>query len=464
VATITTYDSDRVQEVIDGTVVDGSVDGSGQLTLEYRTGATFNAGLVKGPQGFQGPGAPPPGAQIMLYAGAVAPLGWLICDGSAVSRVNFPELFSIIGTTYGVGDNTSTFNLPDLRGRVPVGRDATQTEFDNLGDQGGEKKVILTESNLPAHTHGVLGYKGFDDKNFTGNVGRLNAADAVVVAYDKPTGSVGGGTAHNNIQPYTTLNYIISTSAMVNGLALHSGGGVSAPRYYTNTDRGTTAERDAKYGSPATSAARVALHNQFITWYNTELGWKERYYAGSTESGLLGVGIVIGGTPGWYPISTGPYIELNAPAQLDNFYNTFITGWNMYGRKGGASWFTMTGTDRINVLKHGRYDIQVFTTQYAALNGVAPDYSLQILDTDNATIVRGVGGGAFVKDANYNTRPHQEVYDQIILPNQKVAWKLQKGTMPAGDTVMTIHGGAADVDRGRFRIRYVGPPLSELET
>jgi microcystin-dependent protein len=466
-ATIVTYNEDRTQEIIDGTTVDGNVDTNGKLILERRIGTTFDAGAVIGPQGFQGPGTPPPGAQIMLYAGSVAPLGWLFCDGSAVSRVNFSELFTIIGTTYGPGDGTTTFNLPDFRGRIPVGRDATQTEFDTLGEQGGEKTHLLTIEELPSHTHTVLGYSGVDDKNMTGNVGRMQAADTYGqgnTAYDKPTVATGGGTAHNNLQPYTTINYIISTATKTNGMALVEGGGISAPRYYTSTDRGTTAERDAKYGVPATSAARVLLHNKFVTWYNTELGWKERYYAGSTESGLLGVGIVIGGTPGWYPISEGPYIDLNAPAQVDNFYNTFITGWNMYGRKGGASWFTMTGTDRINVLKHGRYDIQVYTTQYAALNGVAPDYSLQILDTDNATLVRGVGGGAFVKDANYNTRPHQEVYDQIILPNQKVAWKLQKGTMPSGDTTMQIHGGGTNVDRGRFRIKYVGPPVADLET
>jgi hypothetical protein len=331
---------------------------------------------------------------------------------------------------------------------------------------GGTKTVTLDVSQLPAHTHTVLGYSGVDDKNFTGNVGRLNAADTYgqgTTTYDKPTGSVGGGGAHNNLQPYTTINYIISVATKNNGVALVEGGGVAAPRYYTSTDRGTATARDAKFGVPATAADRVLLHNKKVTWYNTDLGWKERYYALASETGLTGPGIVAGGTAGWYPISDGPYIELNAPAQVDNFYNTFITGWNMYGRKGGASWFTLNGTDRVNVLKHGRYDIQVFTTQYAALNGVAPDYSLQILDTDNTTLVRGVGGGAFVKDANYNTRPHHEAYDQLILPNQKVGWKLQKGTMPAGDTTMTIHGGGADVDRGRFRIKYTGPPVSDIE-
>jgi microcystin-dependent protein len=466
VATIITYDRDRVQEVVDGTVTEGTVDGSGQLMLKDRTGATFNAGLVKGPVGFQGPGKPPPGAQILLYAGTVAPLGWVFCDGSAVSRVNFAELFAVIGTTYGPGDGSTTFNVPDFRGRIPAGFDSTQTEFDVLGEKGGQKTVTLDVTQLPAHTHTVLGYSGVDDKNFTGNVGRLNAADTYgqgTTAYDKPTGSVGGGGAHNNLQPYTTINYIISVATLTNGLALVEGGGIAAPRYYTNTDRGTTAARDTKYGTPATAADRVLLHNKKVTWYNTDLGWKERYYALASETGLTGPGIVAGGVAGWYPISDGPYIELYAPAEVNNFINTFITGWSIYNRKGGASWFTLNGTDRVDVLKHGRYDVKVFTNQYGG-NTATPDYSLQLLGTDNTTLVKGVGGGAFTKNIGLMTRPHEEVYDLIILPNQKIAWKLQRGTVPAGDTNMPVHTGDGTVERGRMAIKYVGPPVSDIET
>jgi hypothetical protein len=93
-----------------------------------------------------------------------------------------------------------------------------------------------------------------------------------------------------------------------------------------------------------------------------------------------------------------------------------------------------------------------------------PDFSLQLLGTDNTTVVRLVGGGAFKTDPNFNVRPHQENYDQMILPNQKVGWKLQKGTMPSGDTTMLLHGGGTSVIRGRLSIKYVGPPVSDIET
>lgn len=461
-AAVVTYDQERTNQIVDGITVNGSVNGSKHLILTRHDTATVDAGAVGGPQGFQGPELPFKPGHISLYAGTTAPLGWLICDGSVVSRANFPELFAEIGTTYGNGDGSTTFHIPDLRGRVPVGKDAAQTEFDALGDIGGEKTHVLTAAEMPSHTHGVLGYSGVDDKNFTGNVGRFNAADTYGqgnTTYDKPTGSTGSGTAHNNLQPYQTLNYIIAI-----GKAAPQGGGVAKTRYFTNTTRGTTAQRDVLYGVPGTAAARVALANQQVTWFNTDLGWKERYYEVTASAGLTAVGLVSGATPGWYPIGEGPYIELNAPVGDQSiFFNTFITGWALYGRRGGSSWFNLNGTDRVDVLKHGRYDILAYTTVYAALNGVAPDFSLQLLGTDNATVVRGTGGGAFKLDPNYNIRPHQELLDQIILPNQKIGWKLQKGTMPAGDTTMVLHGGGSSVEHGRLKIRYISPPLSDIQ-
>ena len=457
-AAVVTYDQERTQEIVDGVVTNGSVNGSKHLILNRHDGGTIDAGNVEGPEGFQGPELPHIPGHISLYAGTTAPMGWLICDGSIISRDNFPELFAAIGTTYGSGDGSTTFHIPDLRGRVPVGKDATQTEFDTLGERGGEKAHVLTIDEMPAHTHTMLGYKGIDDQNFTGNVGRMQASDTAT-PYNKETLNTGGGAAHNNLQPYNTLNYIIAI-----GKAAPQGGGIAKARYFTDSARGTTAQRDAKYGVPGTAAARVALANQQVTWYNTDLGWKERYYEVTASSGLTAIGLVAGATAGWYPINEGPYIELNAPVGDQSiFFNTFITGWVLYGRKGGASWFTLNGTDRVDVLKHGRYDIQVYTTVYAALNGVAPDFSLQLLGTDNTTVVRGTGGGAFKLDPNFNLRPHQELLDQIILPNQKIGWKLQKGTMPAGDTTMMLHGGGPSVEHSRMKIRYIAPPLSDIQ-
>lgn len=83
-----------------------------------------------------------------------APENWLICNGQAVSRTDYKDLFNVIGTQYGAGDGNTTFNLPNLSGRVPVG--LTATEGDNyklLGNKGGSKTHLLTTEEMPSHTH-----------------------------------------------------------------------------------------------------------------------------------------------------------------------------------------------------------------------------------------------------------------------------------------------------------------------
>jgi microcystin-dependent protein len=77
----------------------------------------------------------------------------LICDGSAVSRTTYPSLFAAIGIKYGPGDGSTTFNLPNLKGRTPVGKDTAQTEFAALAQNGGEKTHLLTAAEMPAHSH-----------------------------------------------------------------------------------------------------------------------------------------------------------------------------------------------------------------------------------------------------------------------------------------------------------------------
>ena len=90
-----------------------------------------------------------------IWSTNTAPSGWFVCDGSAISRTTYSDLFAVIGTIYGVGDGSTTFNVPNLKGRAIVGRDASQTEFDVLGETGGEKTHVLTESEMPSHRHGI---------------------------------------------------------------------------------------------------------------------------------------------------------------------------------------------------------------------------------------------------------------------------------------------------------------------
>lgn len=144
-----------------------------------------------------------------IYFGSVAPFGWLICDGSAVSRSTYAALFALFGTTYGAGDGSTTFNLPDLRGRVPAGRHASQTEFDTLGESGGEITHTLTLGEIPSHQHAYsVGGVTFQSNTSVGGAGiRVNDFFNSAVL----TTASGGGAAHNNLQPYLTVNWIVKT-------------------------------------------------------------------------------------------------------------------------------------------------------------------------------------------------------------------------------------------------------------
>lgn len=149
-----------------------------------------------------------PTGTISAFAGASAPTGYLLCDGTAYSRTTYSALWDVLrnGTSsspYGNGDGSTTFNVPNLKGRVAVGRDNTQTEFDTLGETGGDKTVTLTEAQIPAHTHGFF---------FSGS--GLASGGIVTTtgsAFQGNSTQTGGGQAHQNLQPYLVINYIIKS-------------------------------------------------------------------------------------------------------------------------------------------------------------------------------------------------------------------------------------------------------------
>ena len=141
---------------------------------------------------------------IVPFTSDTVPENWLLCDGSAVSRTDYALLFSIIGTTYGVGDGSTTFNLPNLKGRVAVGKDSTQTEFDSLGETGGEKTHTLTVDEMPSHDHGI-GLVGIGSGPYGYNVSSLSIGSS----QSEKTSVTGSGQAHNILQPYQVTNYII---------------------------------------------------------------------------------------------------------------------------------------------------------------------------------------------------------------------------------------------------------------
>ena len=158
-----------------------------------------------------------PSGSLMPYAGSSAPTGYLLCDGAAISRTTYSALFGLVGTTYGSGDGSSTFNIPDLRGRVIAGQDdmggvsanrltglSGGVDGDVLGGTGGAETHTLSIAQMPAHTHSLQNGVGTKTNSF--DSGTHVASDA-----SGNTGSQGNSDAHNNVQPTIILNYIIKT-------------------------------------------------------------------------------------------------------------------------------------------------------------------------------------------------------------------------------------------------------------
>ena len=141
------------------------------------------------------------------------PTNWKICDGSAVSRETYAELFDVIGTSYGEGDGSTTFNLPDKRGRVSVGLDSNQTEFDTIGKQGGEKSHKLTIGEVIQH----------DLWTCNGDYSpALRTLFSHGVDYGITTHNKTDTQPHNNLQPYEIDVWIIKVSNLAGSLNTQS--------------------------------------------------------------------------------------------------------------------------------------------------------------------------------------------------------------------------------------------------
>lgn len=176
-----------------------------------------------------------PTGTIADYAGATAPDGWLLCYGQTVSRTTYAALFAVIGTLFGAGDGSTTFGIPDLRGRVIAGQDdmggtsanrltgvSGGVDGDVLGATGGAEKHTLSLSQIPNAT-GSLGLHGgesgsifvsrsgvFVGGNIAANyktIGTTGGSQSIYYSIDFSLG--GGGGAHNNVQPTMILNKII---------------------------------------------------------------------------------------------------------------------------------------------------------------------------------------------------------------------------------------------------------------
>lgn len=154
-----------------------------------------------------------PIGSIVSYVKAVAPENWLVCDGSAVSRTDYSELFNVIGTTFGTGDGSTTFNLPNIKGKTIVGLDSSDTDFNQIGKTLGEKTHTLTVAEMPSHNHSMGSFNQYNDGT-GGSFAESNKIGRTTSGADgskgiNPIFNTGGDKAHNNIQPSFVLCYMI---------------------------------------------------------------------------------------------------------------------------------------------------------------------------------------------------------------------------------------------------------------
>lgn len=162
--------------------------------------------------------------EIRMWSTGTAPTNWLLCDGTAISRSTYATLFALIGTTFGAGDGSTTFNVPDFRGRAPIGAGTgSGLTARTLAATTGAETHQLSTSEIPSHSHGVTDPGHAHTVNISGS-GTPDAAaidqtdtsvTGAITSGSSATGisiqNTGGGGSHNNMQPSLVVNFIIKT-------------------------------------------------------------------------------------------------------------------------------------------------------------------------------------------------------------------------------------------------------------
>ena len=208
----------------------------GEGCIYYRTAEEFRGSFSWSnwelqSSGGTGGGDTLPIGTILPFGSDTVPNNYLLADGSLVSRTTYSELFAVIGTTYGEGDGSTTFALPNLCGKVAVGKDTSDTDFNALGKTGGEKTHTLTKAELPKI-------------DIQTNFASASGGDGSGLVYGTKTGSSNnslieninyGGEPHKNLQPYLVTNYIIKAKMIVavEGEIIQEAGTASTTNVYS---------------------------------------------------------------------------------------------------------------------------------------------------------------------------------------------------------------------------------------
>lgn len=199
----------KISELIEATEANEN-----DLLMIIQNGENKKIKASKVGTGKAGGGDTLPIGAILPFSSDTVPNGWLLCDGRIVEQADYPELFEVIGTTYGYYSRTD-FKLPDLRGRVAVGKNTVidtetpDTDFNELGKTGGEKEHTLTIDEMPSHKHGFQANNDFHAQSGT---------DAWIFKGGRNDGFIletGGSQPHNNLQPYIVTNFIIKAKMTV---------------------------------------------------------------------------------------------------------------------------------------------------------------------------------------------------------------------------------------------------------
>ena len=224
--------SQMFDDALDGDLLLNTSDLSPGEVLQFYDGTWSPVANIRGPQGEKGdkgnPGDMAPVGSIYLWGSNTIPEGYLLCNGQAISRTEYSDLFVILGTSYGSGDGSGTFNLPDFRSNVPIGVDNSDTNIDTLGKEYGEKTHTLTVNEMPTHNHNIIRADGGVANQLAWGSNQWDTGMISTSGTNKGGTQIitntGGGQAHNNMQPSIAMNFIIKAipTQVVEGQVINS--------------------------------------------------------------------------------------------------------------------------------------------------------------------------------------------------------------------------------------------------